>query len=126
MLTRYGYASQGRAGKGVLLRYLARMTRLSRQQVTRLVRQYHEEGTLSTRHSPPQHGLRRRFTATDVVLLAEIDARHRTLSGPATKKLMERALLLFGDARFERLAGISVSHRYPLRGGIPYQCTRRH
>ena len=39
---------------------------------------------------------------------------------------MERALLVFGDARFERLAGISVSHLYNLRGGKQYQSKRRH
>ena len=126
VLTRFGYASQGRIGKGVLLRYLARITGLSRQQVTRLVRRYRQEGTLSTRHGPPQHGFRRRFTATDVALLADMDALHSTVSGPATKKLMERAFLVFKDVRFERLAGISVSHLYHLRGGTPYQRTRRH
>ena len=126
VLTRFGYASQGRIGKGVLLRYLARLTGLSRQQITRLVRRYRQEGTLSTRHGPPQHGFRRRFTATDVALLADMDALHSTVSGPATKKLMERACHLFGDARFERLAGISVSHLYNLRGGTPYQRMRRH
>jgi transposase InsO family protein len=122
---RFGYASHGRIGKGVLLRYLVRLTGLSRQQVTQLVRQYHEEGTLSTRHGPPQHGFRRRFTATDVALLADTDARHSTVSGPATKKLMERAFLVFKDARFERLAGISVSHLYNLRRGISSQRARR-
>jgi transposase InsO family protein len=126
VLTRFGYASHGRVGKGVVLRYLERITGLSRQQVTRLVRQYRQEGTLSTRHGPPQHGFRRRFTATDVAVLADMDALHGTVSGPATKKLMERALLLFGDARFERLAGISVSHLYNLRRGTSYQRTRRH
>ena len=40
VLKRFGYASHGRVGKGVLLRYLVRLTGLSRQQVTRLVRQY--------------------------------------------------------------------------------------
>jgi hypothetical protein len=59
-------------------------------------------------------------------MLAEMDALHGTVSGPATKKLMARALLLFGDARFERLAGISVSHLYNLRRGTSSQCTRRH
>jgi hypothetical protein len=48
VLKRFGYAAQGRVGKGVLLRSLARLTRLSRQQVTRLVRQYRQDGTLST------------------------------------------------------------------------------
>ena len=95
VLTRFGYASQGRIGKGVLLRYLARLTGLSRQQMTRLVRRYRQEGTRSTRHGPPQHGFRRRFTVTDVALLADMDALHGTVSGPATKKLMARACHLF-------------------------------
>ncbi|MEO7860311.1 MAG: integrase [Nitrospirales bacterium] len=126
VLQRFGYAQHGRVNRGVLLRYLERMTRLSRQQVTRLVRQYRQDGTLAYRHRPPTHGFIRRFTATDVAVLADMDALHGTVSGPATKKLMERAFRVFGDARFERLAGISVSHLYNLRGGTPYQRTRRH
>ena len=55
-----------------------------------------------------------------------MDALHDTVSGPATKKLMERTFLVFKDARFERLAWISVSHLYNLRGGTQYQRTRRH
>ena len=35
VLTRFGYAQQGRVNRGVLLRYVERMTGLSRQQVTR-------------------------------------------------------------------------------------------
>jgi hypothetical protein len=62
----------------------------------------------------------------DVALLAEMDVLHNTLSGPATKKLMERAFQVFGDVRFERLADISVSHLYNLRGNKPYQNKRRH
>ena len=126
MLTRVGDASHGRVGKGVVLRYLARMTGLSRQQVTRLVRQCRTEGTRSTRHGPPPHGVRCRFTATDVAVLAEVDAWHGTVAGPSTKKLRERALLIVGDARVERLAGISGSPLYTLRAGTPYQRTRRH
>ena len=126
VLTQFGYVQQGRVGKSVRLRYLERMTRLSRQQVTRLVRQYRQDGTLSCRHGASRHTFPRRFTATDVALLADMDALHDTVSGPATKKLMERAFLVFGDARFERLAGISVSHLYNLRGGKQYQQTRRH
>ena len=102
------------------------MTGLSRQQVTRLVRQYCTKGTLSTRHGPPQHGFPRRFPATNVAMLADVDVWHGTVSGPSTKTLMERARLLLGDARFERLAGSSVSHLDNLRRGTPYQRTRRH
>ena len=59
-------------------------------------------------------------------MLAEVDTLHGTLSGPATKKLMERAIHVFGDERFERLADISVAHLYNLRGGKQYQDKRRH
>ena len=108
------------------MRYIERMTNLSRQQVTRLVRQYRKDGKLSKRQAAPKHGFTGRFTATDVALLAEMDVLHSTLSGPATKKLMERVLLVFGDTRFERLAGISVSHLYNLRSGQQYLSKRRH
>lgn len=53
VLTRFGSARHGQAAKGVLLRYLERMTGLSRQQVTRLVRQYRTDGMLSHRQARP-------------------------------------------------------------------------
>ena len=125
-LTRFGYAPQGRVGKSVLLRDLERMTRLSRQQVTRLVRPYRQDGTLSCWHGASRPTFPSRFTATDVALLADMDAGHDTVSDPATKKLMERAFRVCTAARFERLAGTSVSHLSNLRGGPPYQRPRRH
>ena len=126
VLKRFEYASLSRCDKGWVLRYLERMTGLSRQQVTRLVLRYRKSGKVVKKRQPPKNGFHRRFDATDVSLLAEMDALHGTLSGPATKKLMERALLIFGDERFERLSGISVSHLYNLRGGTQYQSRRRH
>jgi len=125
---RFGYAPHGRADKGTLLRYIERMTGLSRQQVTRLVAQYRKHGKLTKpqQRAAPANGFTRHYTLADIALLAEMDALHSTLSGPATKKLMERAHQVFGDVRFERLAGISVSHLYNLRESRPYQNKRRH
>jgi transposase InsO family protein len=125
-LKRFGYAPLGRADKGVLLRYIERMTGLSRQQVTRLVGRYRKDGKLAKRPRAPKRGFANRYTAADATLLAETDVLHSTLSGPATKKLMERAYRVFGDPRYERLADISVSHLYNLRGSQPYQHKRRH
>jgi hypothetical protein len=48
-------------------------------------------------------------------LLTQVDRAHGTLSGPATRHLLKRALHVFGDARFDRLASLSVSHLYNLR-----------
>ncbi len=40
---------------------------------------------------------------------------HDQLSGPATKKLAERAFSVFGDAALKTLARISVAHLYNVR-----------
>ena len=44
-----------------------------------------------------------------------MDALHGTLSGPATRKLGERMFEVFGDTRYERLAGLSSGYLYNLR-----------
>ncbi|MCL4525012.1 MAG: hypothetical protein M1492_00670 [Gammaproteobacteria bacterium] len=49
----------------------------------------------------------RRYTPADVQALAELDALHDTLSGPATRKLCERAYGVLHDARYE-----CQSHRH--------------
>jgi transposase InsO family protein len=54
------------------------------------------------------------------LLLAQLDLAHGTMSGPATVHLLQRALHVYGDARFERLAGLSVSHLYNLRHSKTY------
>jgi len=126
VLARFGYGRLGRADKGLLRRYLVRTTGYSRQQVTRLVKQFRDCGELVQRYAAPKAGFRRRYTEADVLLLAEVDTLHGTLSGPATRVLLERALRVYDDARFERLAGISVAHLYNLRQRTAYRKTRRH
>ena len=126
VLRRFGYAGLGRAHKGVVLRYLERTTDYSRQQLTRLVRRYLDCATLAKRYRCPAHGFARKFSPADVALLAETDALHGTLSGPATKQLMQRAYAVYGDTRYQRLAGLSVSHLYNLRAQAGYQAKRVH
>lgn len=123
-LGRFGYRRLGKADKGLLRRYLVKVTGLSRAQMTRLIAQYVASGRIADRRGPPPAPFARRYTAADVALLAEVDALHGTLSGPATRKLCERALTVFGDARFVRLAGLSNGHLYNLRASQTYQRQR--
>ena len=125
-LQRFRYGRLHRADKGIVLRYVRQVTGYSRQQLSRLVRQYLRHGELRRRHRPPVNGFRRKYTAQDVALLAETDALHDTLSGPATKRILQRAWVVFGDTRYARLAGISVAHLYNLRHQAGYQAQRRH
>ena len=103
-----------RSDKGLMKRYIAKVTGLSRAQVTRLIAQYAERGTVQVRR-----GRGRKFTAhytpADIALLAEVDEAHETLSGPATRKILYREYYEFADARYERLAEISSAHIYNLR-----------
>jgi transposase InsO family protein len=126
VLGRFGYAHLARAHKTVVLRYLEHTTSYSRQQLTRLVRRYLDCTTLAKRYRSPAHGFARKFSSADVALLAETDVLHGTLSGPATKQIMQRAYTVYGDTRYQRLAGLSVSHLYNLRAQAGYRAKRVH
>ncbi len=123
-LCHFDYLRLGKADKGLVHRYLCKVTGISRAQMTRLIAQYRATGRVVDRRGPPAEPFARRYTPEDVRLLAEVDALHGTLSGPATRKLCERAWAVFGDARFARLAGISNGHLYNLRASQTYQRQR--
>jgi hypothetical protein len=123
-LGRFDYRRLGKADKGLVRLYLCKVTGISRAQMTRLIAQYAATGRIEDRRGPPAQPFARRYTAEDVRLLAEVDALHGTLSGPATRKLCERACAVFGDPRFVRLTGISNGHLYNLRASQTYQRQR--
>jgi transposase InsO family protein len=123
-LKRFRYKHCSKIDKGLLRTYVCKLTGLSRAQVTRLIAQYYRDGRIEDRRKAPAKPFATRYTPDDIRLLAETDALHSTLSGPATRKLCERMLKVFGDQRFERLAGISNGHLYNLRQHKTYQGNR--
>ena len=123
-LRQFDYPRLVRPDKGMVRQYLATVTGLSRAQVTRAIGQFAASGRIEDRRRAPAAPFLRRYTTADIRLLAEVDALHGTLSGSATRKLCERAFKLHGDARFERLAGISNGHLYNLRKALAYRETR--
>lgn len=124
------YEELKRRGRGLVRRYLGKMTGLSRAQITRLVTVYQagEEVKLKPyrRRRFPQ-----RYTRKDIELLAEVDDAHEGLSGPATQKILQRAYYDFQEPTYQRLAELSVAHLYRLRKSrtyrqrrVAYQATR--
>ena len=122
-LRRFGYGQPGKADKGVVRRFAGKVSGWSRAQLTRLIAQYRATGRLRDRRGPPRRPFPRRYPREDIRRLAQVDALHGTLSGPATRKRCERADTVFHDPRFERLAGLSNGHLYHLRHSTP--CQRR-
>ena len=62
-----------------------------------------------------RHRFAQRYTRADIELLAAVDEAHETLSGPATRRILEREYQHYGKPEYERLATISVAHLYNLR-----------
>ena len=123
LLRQQGYRKQGKVVRGLLRRYVAKMTGRSRAQVTRLIGRYveHSEVKESSHH---RHRFASRFTPADLELLVQVDEAHETLSGPATKKILEREWEIYRHAEYERLATISVAHIYNLRRRPRYRQRR--
>ena len=120
VLVEHEYAQQGKAARGLLRRYLAKMSGLSRAQVTRLIARYTASGRVRVtvyrrRRFPPL------YTRADIELLASVDEAHETLSGPATRRILEREVQLYGRQEYARLAAISVAHLYNLRKSQRYR-----
>ena len=119
-LVRHRYGALNRAEKGLLRQYLARMTGLSRAQITRLITSYTDTGRI--RAAVYQRAtFATRYTKQDVDLLAYVDRSHGNLSGPATSRILEREFIEYGQQAYQRLAGISVAHLYRFRNSEDYR-----
>ena len=68
----------------------------------------------STDQNHQRHRFPTRYTRADIELLAQVDEAHETLSGPATRRILEREFRDYGKPEFERLAAISNGHLYNL------------
>lgn len=117
------YRRLSKGHKGIVKGFLTKVTALSRSQMTRLIQRWTQTRRIQRKpaHRP---SFPRRYTAADIATLAEVDAAHEDLSGPAVRHLCRRGWEVFGDERFQRLARISASHIYNLRRSGSYRRIR--
>ncbi len=124
-LVKFRYLTLPRSDKGVVIRYLMKISGYSRQQLTRLITQYRKTGWLQRRQRTTA-GFTQKYSEKDIRLLAAMDERHDTPCGSAIKKLCERADEVYGETDYATLATISISHLYNLRKSTPYIRQRHH
>ena len=126
VLVRFTYCRLKRAEKGMIRRYIEKVSGYSRAQVSRLIKEYIHRGQLS-KAPRKRHRFSMRYMPKDIALLARTDELHDYLSGPATKKIMEREWQLYGHLDYQNISRISIAHLYNLRRSHTYRnITRRY
>ena len=123
VLVKFDYLSCNKKDKGIIRRFLIKLTGYSRQQLSRLIRQYRKTGYI--KHTPARdNGFHQKYTQKDIRLLAEIDELHETPCGHAVKKIIERSYQVYQENQYQNLSTLSVSHLYNLRTSTTYQRQR--
>jgi len=114
------FSLRSKKEKTIVLSYLKQMTGLSRGHVKKLVKRKKRNGRIlritSTRHFFPKV-----YGSEDIARLIDTDNAHGRMSGEATKRILERQYVVFGDLRFENIRHISVPHLYNLRKRRQYE-----
>ncbi len=120
VLSRFRYFRLRKKDKTDVKKYAIQITGLSGDRLTKLISRKRKTGKIflmSTR----RHRFPRKYAPKDVTLLVRTDNAHLRLSGPATKKIMERECVVFGKKEFQNIGNISVSHIYNLRETRQYR-----
>ena len=108
------YKTLARSEKGIVKTFLAKVTGYEAKQLKRLVRKWKKQGLRYTKRKAVGASVRI-YTADDVALLIKTDILHKTPNGQSTKSILMRECSVFGNTRYQTIAGISVSHIYNIR-----------
>ena len=119
-LGKFRYTRLQKKDKHIVKEYLMSMTGYSETQIDRLIARKKKVGRI-VKPKRTQPTFPRVYTTEDLALLIEVDNAECRRTGGALKKTLADMFLVYGDKRFERLAHISVSHIYNLRGTRVYE-----
>ena len=119
-LKRFDYLYLGKKEKGLIKKYIEKVTGYSRPQVTRQIREYRQTGRVSVKEYK-RNKFERKYTSKDIRLLAQTAELHDYPNGAALKKTLERMANEYGEEEYRNIANISVSHIYNLKKTVSYQ-----
>lgn len=125
VLVKFSYHTATKSTKGLLKRFIRKITGYSRPQVTRLIKQHKQTGKLVWRPSR-SNGFKKKYQESDINLLIKVDELHDNPCGQMVKTLLQRAVNVFDDQSYQKIANISVSHLYNLRRSAIYKKQRLH
>src|SRR3989344_9306874 len=126
VLDRFGYNKTDKEKltkkeKVFVRKYIKTYTAYSKSQITRLVKEKRETGTLKYGKGKIRKQWKKGYTKKDAELLADADNVYRRMSGGAMRKIFKDEFELYGKDEYERLAKISHGHFYRLRNSESYK-----
>jgi len=83
-LKRFNYFKLSKKDKGIVRAYIKKITKYSLAQLNRLFEQYRKNHWIGKKRKK-RNCFTKIYNQEDILLLAETDECHQTLSGPATK-----------------------------------------
>jgi len=113
-LKKFRYVLSKKRDRGIIKKYIQKITGYSRSQVTRLITQFLQTGKIRVTEYR-RNTFTKIYSPGDTALLAKTDELHDYPNGAALKKILKRMATEYKVQEFEKIARISVSHIYILR-----------
>jgi len=114
LISQVRYFSSPKKERGIVIKYVQSITGLSKGHIKKLVRKKKQRGKLLL-SAERKNTFPTRYNSSDIARLIETDNAHGRLSGPATRRILQREYWEFGRKEFEMISHLSVSPLYNLR-----------
>jgi transposase InsO family protein/phosphotransferase system IIB component len=113
-IQKFRYFSLKKRERGIVLDYMEKITGRSRPQIKKLIKKKKRFGKIKL-SVVKKHRFPVLYDTSDIARLVETDNAHGRLSGPATKRILEREYLVYNKLEYEKIYHISVPHIYNIR-----------
>jgi len=119
ILVRFDFRNLKKKERGVVRKYIKKISGYSDSQMTRLIKRYFKGKLIWKTYN--KNIFPTKYTPEDIALLVKTDNAHSCLNGWATKKILTREYKEFKKEDYEIIKDISVAHIYNLRRTRQYQ-----
>jgi len=113
-LVKFSYLACKKKQRGMIRRYIQKITGLSISQVRKCITKYIHTGRVKVKNYE-RNSFTTVYTNEDIKLLAKTDALYEYPNGAALKKTLKRMATEYKVKEYERVSRISVTHIYNLR-----------
>ncbi|MEK7597824.1 MAG: integrase [Patescibacteria group bacterium] len=119
ILVRFDFRNLLKKERGVVRKYLKKISGYSDAQLTRLIKRYFKGKLIWRTYN--RNIFPTKYTPKDIALLNLTDNAHSCLNGWSTKKILIREYTEFKKQNYENIKDISIAHIYNLRKTRQYK-----